>query len=345
MSYKGIADFRSDTVTRPTEEMRRAMFESEVGDDVHGDDPTVNKLEALAAEKVGKEAAMFVPSGTMGNTIAMIIGAGEGKEVLMEEKCHILNFEAGNVSRIARSVPRALPSERGKIDLDLAEKSIFATVRPYMADTRAFTLENTHNIWGGALLDTEYLEKAGALARKHKLFFHLDGARVFNASVALGVGADEIVRHFDSVMFCLSKGLAAPVGSVLAGSKEFIEEARFVRKYLGGGMRQAGIVAAAGIVALESMVPRLEDDHNRARRLAENIAEIDGLQVNAAEIETNMLMVTLRSMDAKTFLKRLAEKSVWALSLNSTTVRLVTHKDIDDVDIDRASLAIKEILT
>jgi threonine aldolase len=344
MSYKGISDFRSDTVTRPTEEMRKAMYEAEVGDDVHGDDPTVNRLEELAAEKVGKEAALFVPSGTMGNTIAMVLGVGAGKEVILEEKCHIMNYEAGNVSRIARAVPRILPSDRGKIPLDVMEKNIHTTLREHMTETRAIALENTHNIWGGTLLDLDYIKDAAALARKYNLYFHLDGARVFNAAAALKTDVKEIVKYFDSVMFCLSKGLSAPVGSILAGTKEFIKEARFVRKYLGGGMRQVGVIAAAGIAAIEKMIHRLEDDHRRARQLMEKIADLEAIEINPEDVQTNMIMLKLNTMDSHTFLNQLAERKVWALPLNEEVVRIVTHKDIDDNDVERAAKAIREIL-
>jgi len=321
--------------------MRKAMYEAEVGDDVHGDDPTVNKLEELAAEKVGKEAALFVPSGTMGNTIAMVVGAGEGKEVLLEEKSHIMLFECGNISRVARSVPRTLPSDRGKIPLDLIEKNIHTSLREHITETKAIALENTHNVWGGAILDLDYIKRAAALAKKYHLYLHLDGARVFNASTALKIDVKDISKHFDSMMFCLSKGLSAPVGSILTGTKEFIKEARYVRKYLGGGMRQVGIIAAAGIVAIETMIDRLTEDHRRAKQLAEKIADIEAIDVNPKEIETNMVMVKLKTMDSDTFLEKLAAQKVLALPLNESTVRIVTHKDIDDNDVDRAANVIR----
>ncbi|HLP48303.1 MAG TPA: GntG family PLP-dependent aldolase [Candidatus Kapabacteria bacterium] len=344
MSYKGISDFRSDTVTRPTEEMRKAMYNAEVGDDVFADDPTVNRLEELAAEKVGKEAALFVPSGTMGNTIAMVLEVGEGKEVILEEKCHILNFEAGNIGRIAHAIPRALPSNRGKISLDLIENNIHMTLRDHMPTTRAIALENTHNTWGGAVVGLDYLQKVAGLAKKYNLYLHLDGARVFNAAAALKTDVKEITKNFDSLMFCLSKGLSAPVGSMLAGTKEFIKEARIVRKYLGGGMRQVGVIAAAGIVALEKMTERLQEDHRRAKLLAEKITDLKGLHINPEEVETNMIMITLNSMDADTFLKKLAAQNVWALPFTSKSVRMVTHKDIDDSDVERAIKVIREIM-
>jgi threonine aldolase len=344
MSYNEFSDFRSDTVTRPTEEMRKAMYNAEVGDDVHRDDPTANRLEELAAEKVGKEAALFVPSGTMGNTIAMIVGVGEGKEVILEEKSHILNFEAGNVSRLARALPRAMRSNRGKIPVELMEKNIHTSLREHITETRAIALENTHNTWGGALLGLDYLSEVSTLARKYNLYFHLDGARVFNAATALKVNVKEIATYFDSLMFCLSKGLSAPVGSILAGSKEFIKEARFVRKYLGGGMRQVGVIAAAGIVALEKMVDRLVEDHRRAKRLAENIADLKGIDVNPDEVETNMIMIKLNTTDSDSFLQKLAARKVLALPFDKKSVRIVTHKDIDDDDIDRAISVIREVV-
>lgn len=343
MSYNGFSDFRSDTVTRPTPEMRKAMYEAEVGDDVFADDPTINKLEEIAAEKVGKEAALFVPSGTMGNTIAMVLCSGEGKEVIMEDKCHILNFEAGNISRIAKALPRALPSERGEIPIPLIRENIHMALRDHMPQTRAITLENTHNTWGGAVLKPSYLKQVWDLSREYNLHMHLDGARVFNAATALGKDVKEITQYFDSLMFCLSKALCAPIGSILAGSKEFIKEARVVRKYLGGGMRQAGIVAAAGIIAIEKMTLRLHEDHRRAKALAEKIADIKAIAIDHGHIETNFLMVQLKTMDSSTFLKKLEEKKVLALPFNNSLVRMVTHNDIDDEDIERAALAIRSV--
>jgi len=237
-----------------------------------------------------------------------------------------------------------MASDRGKVPLAKIEANIHTSLREHITETRAIALENTHNTWGGALLDMDYLRGAAALARKYKLHFHLDGARVFNAAVGLGIDVKEIAGLFDSMMFCLSKGLSAPVGSILAGSKDFIKEARFTRKYLGGGMRQVGIIAAAGIVALEKMVDRLADDHARTKRLAENIADLNGIDVNPAEVETNMIMIKLKTMDADTFLRELETRKVLALPFGSETVRIVTHKDIDDSDIERAVAAIREIV-
>lgn len=343
MSYKGISDFRSDTVTRPTEEMRKAMYNAELGDDVLGDDPTVKKLEEISSEKLGKEAALFVPSGTMGNTIALKIAAGEGKEVILEEKCHILNYESGNISRIAKSLPRALPSNRGEIPLDLIEKNIHTYLRDHIPETKVISLENTHNNWGGSILSLNYLKDVKSIADKHHLHMHLDGARIFNASIAQKIDVKEISKYFDSIMFCLSKGLSAPIGSILTGSKEFIKEARFIRKYLGGGMRQVGIIAAPGIISVEKMIDRLEEDHIRAKNLAEKIIDIKEIDINFDEVKTNFIILKLKTMDSLTFLKKLENKRVLALPLSNELVRVVTHKDIDDSDIDIAAKAIREI--
>ncbi|MCP5049729.1 MAG: aminotransferase class I/II-fold pyridoxal phosphate-dependent enzyme [bacterium] len=345
MSYNGISDFRSDTVTRPTPEMRKAMHDAEVGDDVHRDDPTVIRLEELAAEKVGKEAALFVPTGTMGNSIAMILGVGEGHEVILEENSHIMKYELGNISRLARSLPRALPSEKGKIPIRLLESNIHPDFSDHVPQTKAISLENTHNNWGGAVLDLDYLESVSNLARKYRLHMHLDGARVFNASAALNTDAKEITKHFDTLMFCLSKGLSAPVGSILAGTREFIREARFVRKYLGGGMRQVGVIAAPGIIAIEKMTDRLVEDHRRAKQLAEKISDIHQIGIDLEDVVTNFLMLRIKSMEVKIFLKKLADRGVLALPFGPGLVRIVTHKDIDDRDIERAAKAIREVVS
>lgn len=344
MAYKGISDFRSDTVTRPTQEMRKAMAEAEVGDDVHNDDPTVHFLQEKAAEILGKPSALFVPSGTMGNTIAMILAVGSGNTVLLEEMCHIMCFEAGNVSRIAGSLPRPIPSDHGEIDVNLLKESIPTSLRDHVPAVKAIALENTHNFWGGRTLSLPYIKKVSALAKQNHLHMHLDGARIFNAAVALQKDVISLVDPFDTVMCCLSKGLSAPVGSVLAGSEEFIQEARKVRKYLGGGMRQVGILAAAGILALTQMPQRLHLDHQRARKLASNLAENPGIEINLDHVETNFVMAKLTRMKADEFLKKLANKSVLALPMREDLIRIVVHKDIDDADIDKASLAVKEIM-
>lgn len=344
MSYRGISDFRSDTVTRPTQAMREAMYKAEVGDDVHGDDPTVIRLQEMAAEMLGMEASLFVPSGTMGNTIAMQILVGRGNGVIMDRRCHIFNFENANISRIVGGLPVVVDSERGHIPLDVIRKIMDNPLREHIPRVNTLTLEDTHNTWGGVCLDLDYLSQVSAFCRSRGLSLHLDGARVFNAAVAQGVGVSEIVCHFDSVMFCLSKGLAAPAGSLLAGTEAFIREARKVRKFLGGGMRQVGILAAAGIVALRDMVARLADDHRRTRRLAEAFGGMDTLNLNPDDVQTNFIMLTLPKISATDFVTRLREKKILALPFSGDTVRLVVHKDIDDHDIERLIKETGEIL-
>jgi len=345
MGYRGISDFRSDTVTRPTEEMRKAVYEAEVGDDVMRDDPTVLRLEELAAELMGKEAALFVPSGTMGNTIALKIAVGEGYEVLVEEKSHIYNFESGNVARIVGALPRPLPSNRGEIPLEVLEENFHIGERVHVPPTRALALEDTHNYWGGAVLSLDYLEKAYRFTREKGIHLHLDGARIFNAAIAQGVETKEIARYSDTVMFCISKGLSAPVGSLLAGPKEFIEQAISVRKYLGGGMRQVGILAAAGIVALTRMVDRLAEDHSRAKKLARGLSGIKGIEINPDEVQTNIVIFKLTSMEVPRFLEELKKEGVLALGFGPSRVRMVLHKDIDDQDVEKALRAISRIVS
>ncbi len=346
MSYKGISDFRSDTVTRPTEKMREAMYKAEVGDDVLGDDPTVIRLEELAAEKLGKESALFVPSGTMGNTIAIKVAIPQGTEVLLEEKSHIYNFECGNISRIVGALPRPIKSSRGKIPLESLEFNFHRGERAHIPDTAGITLEDTHNYWGGAVLEPEYLAQVSKFAKKKGIHFHLDGARIFNAAIALSVDAKELAKHADSVMFCLSKGLGAPIGSMLAGTKEFIESARLVRKFLGGGMRQAGVIAAAGIVAIQEMIDRLGDDHIRAKKLALGISEIEGIIIDPQEVQTDIVIfeVDPEKLSVEEFLEELGKRGVLALSFGPGRVRMVTHKDIDDKDVERAIKTVKEVM-
>ncbi len=340
-----LSDFRSDTVTRPTERMRRAMAEAVVGDDVLGDDPTVQELERLAAETMGKEAALFVPSGTMGNSIAVKVWTRELDEVIVEARSHIYNMESTHMTFISRVTPRPLPSHRGAMDPAEVEKNIR---RPsvHIPRTSLICIENTHNNWSGAVVPLENMKAIRDISLKYDVKLHLDGARIFNASTASGVPVKEYAALADSVMFCLSKGLSAPVGSMLTGPRDFIDYARRVRKALGGGMRQVGVLAAPGIVALQEMVGRLGEDHARAKRLAEAIAGLPGLWLNPEEVETNIIIFGFNHprLTIPQFLAALKERRVLALATTGG-IRMVTHKDIDDEDVERAVAAFRALLS
>ena len=339
-----IADFRSDTVTRPTESMRRAMAGAVVGDDVLGDDPTVQELEALAAGIMGKEAALFVPSGTMGNSVAVKAWTRELQEVIVEARSHIFNMESTHLTFISRVTPRPLGSRRGAMDPDEVEANI-RKPSVHIPQTSLICVENTHNNWSGAVLPLANLKAVRAVADKHQVRVHMDGARIFNASTASGIPAKDYAALADSVMFCLSKGLSAPVGSMLAGPRDFIDYARRIRKALGGGMRQVGVLAAPGIIALTEMVGRLGQDHARAKKLASAIAGLPGVSLDPADVETNIIIFELSHprVSISEFIAELRERRVLALAL-SGGVRFVTHKDIDDEDVERAIAAFKEIL-
>ncbi|MDD8020409.1 MAG: GntG family PLP-dependent aldolase [Acidobacteriota bacterium] len=341
---KPLSDFRSDTVTRPTEEMRRAMAEAEVGDDVLGDDPTVQKLEALAASIMGKEAGLFVPSGTMGNSIGVKMWTKDLQEVIVEEKCHIYNMESTHMTYISRVTPRPLTSKRGALDPEMVRSNIrLASVQT--PETSLICLENTHNNWGGAVIPLETFKEMRKIADEYGLKVHLDGARIFNASLASGVPVKEYAKYCDSVMFCLSKGLSSPVGSMLVSDRSKIDYARRLRKVLGGGMRQAGVLAACGLISLTKMVERLKEDHQRARKLAEAIHDLPGITLNPAEVETNIIILYFNHprLTIPGLLAKLKEKGILALGVFGG-VRLVTHKDVGDEDVERAIKAFKEIL-
>lgn len=339
-----ISDFRSDTVTRPTEKMRRAMAEAVVGDDVLGDDPTVQKLEALAAEIMGKEAALFVPSGTMGNSVAVKVWTRELDEVIVEARSHIYNMESTHLTFISRVTPRPLPSNRGVMDPAEVERNI-RKPSVHIPRTSLVCVENTHNNWSGAVVPIENLRALRRIADQYDVKLHLDGARIFNASTASGIPVKEYAALADSLMFCLSKGLSAPVGSMLVGPRSFIDYARRVRKALGGGMRQVGVLAAPGIVALTEMVGRLHEDHERAKRLASAIAELPGIQLNPEEVQTNIFVFGFShpKFSVAEFLAELRKRKILALATTGG-IRFVTHKDIDDEDVERAIAAFQEIL-
>lgn len=330
-------DLRSDTVTQPTEEMRRAMAEAAVGDDVFGEDPTVNELEALAAELMGKDAALYVPSGTMANLVAVMTHTQRGDEVLLEAESHTFLNEAGGISTVAGVFPRTIAGRLGYI----SPAQLRATVRSsnvHYPPSSLLCLENTHNRAGGIPFGPEEMDAIGRAAHELGLLVHLDGARIFNAVVALGVPAKAIARQCDSVMFCVSKGLSAPVGSLLAGSAEFIDRARRFRKMAGGGMRQAGVIAAAGLVALRTMIDRLADDHANARRLAEGLSGLPGLSVDLTRVRTNMVLldVSERLGSAADFAARMERQGVLALPSGPRTIRLVTHRHITGQAVERA---------
>ena len=340
-----IIDLRSDTVTHPTPEMREAMYRAEVGDDVFGEDPTVNRLEAMAAERMGKEAALFVASGTMGNLVALLTHCGRGDEAIVGDQSHTFLFEQGGMAALGGITPRPIPNQP---DGTLRLEDIEAAIRPdnvHFPRTRLICLENTHNMCYGTPLTPEYTAQVARLAHERGLKVHLDGARVFNAATALEVDVKELVREVDSVMFCLSKGLCAPVGSLLCGDADFIAEARRARKVVGGGMRQAGILAAAGIVALEKMTLRLAEDHERARRLAEGLAQIPGIEVGP--VHTNILYFWLTEETDRTpeeVVDGLAERGIRILGRENGRFRAVTHYWITDEDIDRTLQAMREVM-
>ncbi len=322
-------DLRSDTVTQPTPEMRRAMAEAEVGDDVYGEDPTVNRLQERAALIFAREAAIFVPTGTMGNQIAVKVHTHHGQEIICEERAHFINLESATVAAFSGCQPRPIYGEDGALTWEQIKKKI-APPAYYRAQTGLIWLENTLSLAGGTIFPQSQADEICDRAHELGLPVHLDGARVFNAAAALGKPVAEISRKFDSVMFCLSKGLCAPVGSMLVGSKAFIERARVYRKALGGGMRQSGVLAAAGLVALEKMPARLKEDHANARVLAEGLAQIKGIKIDPKRSPTNILVfdVTGTGMNTAEFSRKLAAKNVLAAGIDQEQMRFVTHHDI-----------------
>ncbi len=334
-----MIDLRSDTVTLPTPAMREAMAHAELGDDVYGEDPTINRLEAEAAKRVGKEAAVFVPSGTMGNLLGVLSHCGRGDEALVGDQSHIYHYEGGGASVLGSVVLRPVPTmPNGELPLDLLEANVHSSGDPHQAQTRLICLENTHNRCGGVVLSPDYMRAVREFAHERGLSIHLDGARVFNAAVALGVDVREITQHVDSVMFCLSKGLSAPVGSMLAGDAAFIQRARRIRKMVGGGMRQAGVLAAAALVALEQMVERLAEDHANARMLAEGLSTFPQIAIDLASVQSDIVIFTLQSehMSAKAFMDALRERGVLVGGQGGGRFRAVTHYGISSSDIEEA---------
>ncbi len=339
-----ISDFRSDTVTKPTEEMRRAMAEAEVGDDVLGDDPTVRKLEGMAAERMDKDAGLFIPTGTMGNSIAVKAWTQELDEVIVEARSHIYNMESTHMTFISRVNPRIVSSSRGAMDLQEIEKSI-KIPSVHHPRTSLICVENTHNNWGGAVVPLRHLMEIRKIADTHQLKVHMDGARIFNAHIASGTPVEDFAAAADSVMFCLSKGLSAPVGSILAGPRDFIEYGRRLRKALGGGMRQVGVLAAAGIVAMDKMVDRLAEDHRLAKKLAAGISGLPEIILDPETVETDIVIFGFMHprISVSDFLSRLEKKGILALPVPQG-IRMVTNKEVDESDVDRTIEAFKEIL-
>ena len=342
-----MIDLRSDTVTHPTPAMREAMARAEVGDDVYGEDPTVNRLQEMGAKLMGMEAGLFVPSGTMGNLAALLTHCGRGDEVILGDKAHTFLYEAGGISALGGIHSHQIPNQpNGTLALD----DIQAAIRPadiHQPPTRLVAIENTHNRCGGVALTVKYTQEIGTLAKEKGLLLHLDGARIFNAAVSEGVAAHELVGLADSVTFCISKALCAPIGSVLCGSKKFILRALRTRKQLGGGMRQAGILAAAGIVALETMVDRLAEDHARARNLARGLANVKGLALDPGTPYTNMIFCSLREdvpIDAYQTAAELKKMGVLVGVVGSKRFRIVVHYWINDQAIPQTVEAFKSIV-
>ena len=342
-----MIDLRSDTVTRPTPAMRRAMADAEVGDDVYGEDPTVNRLQERAAEIFEKEAAIFVPTGSMGNQTAVKLHTRPGQEVVIEERGHIFNFEMATMAAFSGVVARPVHSNDGSgiLTWDEIAGAIHANAAYYVAPTGLIALENSHNLAGGSVLTRDRTEDVCEHAHGLNLPVHLDGARIFNAATALNESVANLSRPADSVMFCLSKGLGAPVGSMLLGTRAFIDEARVIRKMLGGGMRQAGVLAAAGLIALEESPKRLPEDHANARRLAEGLAELAGVKIDPENVVTNIVIfdVAGTSMSADDICKQLRERGVLASGFGSA-IRMVTHFDVSRSDVEKALLALSSVL-
>jgi len=337
-----IIDLRSDTVTRPTPEMRAAMAAAEVGDDVYGEDPTINLLERRAAEIFGREAAIFVPTGTMGNQIAIRLHTKPGQEVICESRAHILDWEMAMTAVFSGCLVRPVVAERGILTWKHIEPVIFKR-DSFRADTGLIEIENTANLSGGGCTPLPVLEEIWQNAKERKLRVHLDGARIFNAATTLGVDVKTLTRGFDTVMFCLSKGLGAPVGSMLTGSAELIEEARTYRKALGGGMRQAGVLAAAGLIALERMPARLHEDHANARLLAEALSHMEGVAIDLDGIETNIVIFRVTgALSAADLVARLRERGIWMGTVGLDAIRLVTHFDVSRDDCVAAAEALTE---
>ncbi|MFW6375631.1 MAG: low-specificity L-threonine aldolase [Thermoplasmatota archaeon] len=340
---KETIDLRSDTVTKPTQEMREAMKEAEVGDDVMKEDPTVNRLENMAAERLGKESALFVTSGTQGNITSLLTHTSPGEEVILGKNSHIYKYEVGGYASLAGLSAKLLDDGDGYLKVNQIESAI-RDDDIHHPETSLLCIENTHNVTGGVVKDSYHTKKNCDIAHSHGLKVHMDGARIFNAAAALDVDIKELVSEVDSVQFCLSKGLSAPVGSIIAGSEDFITRARKIRKKLGGGMRQAGVIAAPGIIALDKMVDRLEDDHKNADKLAEGLKEI-GIDIDPDRFKTNIVLLDTSDigLKAERFVDILEDDGILALSMGDYVTRFVTHRSINHEDIDRTLDIVEDI--
>jgi len=342
-----VVDLRSDTVTLPTPAMRKAMYEAELGDDVYGEDPTVNRLEETVAERLGKEAGLLVVSGTMGNLVSLLTHCQRGTEVIMGDQSHTFHYEAGGISTLGGVHVRTVPNNPdGTLDTGAVEAAIRDPKNIHFPRTALICLENTHNRCGGAVLSAAQMAEVKRVAERHNLPVHLDGARIFNAAVALGVPASELAAQADSVQTCFSKGLAAPVGSAIVGSAAFIQEARRNRKVVGGGMRQAGVIAAAALVALDEMVDRLADDHANARILAERLAEIDGLDVEPESVQSNIVRfaLTAPNVTVQQVIAGLLQEGVKLNAIDARHFRAVTHYGIEREDVIYAADAFARVM-
>ena len=339
-----MIDLRSDTLTHPTQSMRDAMATAEVGDDVFQEDPTVQKLETLSAEKMGKEAALFVPSGCMGNLISLLSHCGRGDEILLGDRSHISLYEVGGVAALAGVHPRPLPNKNdGTISIDLLEKGIRHS-DIHCPPTRLICLENTQNFCQGSPITPEYMTEVREIANKFGLKIHLDGARIFNAAVALGVPVAKLTEKVDSVMFCLSKGLSAPVGSLVCGSSEFIVKARKARKMVGGGMRQVGHIAAAGLIAINDQVDRLQEDHDNAKFLASQLSGLDGIEVDVTRIKTNIIFFKLTGIDGEVLLNLLEHNQIKILMTDANVFRAVLHREVSKEQVQTVVKTFQSIL-
>jgi threonine aldolase len=340
-----MIDLRSDTVTKPSPAMRRAMAEAVVGDDVFLEDPTINRLQSRAAQIFDREAALFVPSGSMGNLACVMAQTRPGQEVICETNGHVYNYEMGSLSAVGGVLPRIVDGEDGI----LSWSAIEAAIRPkvyYRPQTALICLENTVNMAGGTVYPTALADEICERAHEREIHVHLDGARVFNAATYLKEDVADMTRKFDSVQFCLSKGLGAPVGSMIVGTRDFIERCRSIRKMLGGGMRQAGVLAAAGLLALEQGPKRLQDDHDKAHVLAERLAEMPGIMLNARKVQTNIVIFRVKQggLSSSAFLSKLADRQVLAVPVDGERVRMVTHLDVTEQEVEEAADAVQDIL-